>query len=195
VGERLIQFDSSRGITVQVKELAGDIQGVSTGGSFLVATTADTKTLIHEIAYEQMHKSDDRPNDRILLELEHLHQEELWQLLLATRNRVLKVCRLYRDSLNQSQVRIAEVIKQAIIKHVTAIIIAHNNPSDDTSPRPDDVVITWVIVEAVKLLDGETEWPSVLAGGPIVVDKKDLMWKWSCYGMSEVNDIMLRQWG
>ena len=43
--------------------------------------------------------------------MEHLQQEELWILLLNTRNRVLKVCRLYRGSLNQSQVRIAEVFK------------------------------------------------------------------------------------
>ena len=68
--EKLIQFANSKSITVQVIELAGDIQGVSTGGSILVAPTAGTKTLIHEIAHELMHRDDGRPNARTLLELE-----------------------------------------------------------------------------------------------------------------------------
>lgn len=85
--------------------------------------------------------------------MEHLAQEELWQLVLNTRNRVLKVCRLYRGSLNQSQVRIAEVFRHAIVENAASIIIAHNHPSGDPSPSPEDVAITKAIVEAGRLLD------------------------------------------
>ena len=68
--DKLIQFANHKGITVQVKELAGDIQGVSTGGAILVSPDAGTKTLIHEIAHELMHQSADRPQDKDILELE-----------------------------------------------------------------------------------------------------------------------------
>ena len=68
--ELLIKFAEIKGINVTVKELSGDIQGVSTGGAILVSPNAGTKTLIHEIAHELMHQNDDRPKDETILELE-----------------------------------------------------------------------------------------------------------------------------
>ena len=57
LAERLIKFAESKRIKVAVKELAGDIQGVSSGGKITVSPTAGTKTLIHEIAHELLHLS------------------------------------------------------------------------------------------------------------------------------------------
>ncbi len=82
-----------------------------------------------------------------------LEQEELWVLLLDTRNQVISTERVYRGSLNQSQVRIAELFKQAIRRAAAAIIVVHNHPSGDPAPSPDDVAITRAILQAGKLLD------------------------------------------
>ena len=68
--ERLIMFAMSKGIKVSIKELAGDIQGTSTGGTILVSPNTGTKTLIHEIAHELMHQDNDRPQNKAILELE-----------------------------------------------------------------------------------------------------------------------------
>ena len=70
LAERLIKFAESKRINVAVKELAGDIQGVSSGGKITVSPTAGTKTLIHEIAHELMHQGNERSLDRTILELE-----------------------------------------------------------------------------------------------------------------------------
>ena len=70
LSERLIKFAESKGIKVTVKELTGDIQGMSTGGVILVSPQAGTKTLIHEIAHELMHQGSDRLQDKAILELE-----------------------------------------------------------------------------------------------------------------------------
>ena len=70
LAECLISFAESKGIKVSVKELAGDIQGVSMGGSVFVSPQAGTKTLIHEIAHELMHQDENRPHDKTILELE-----------------------------------------------------------------------------------------------------------------------------
>ena len=70
LSERLIKFAESKGIKVSVKELAGDIQGVSMGGSVFVSPQAGTKTLIHEIAHELMHQDENRPHNKTILELE-----------------------------------------------------------------------------------------------------------------------------
>jgi len=82
-----------------------------------------------------------------------LDHEELWVLNLDTRNRVMSMTTLYKGSVNSSQVRIGEVFRQAIIENAPAIIIAHNHPSSDPTPSPDDVAVTRGIVEAGKLLD------------------------------------------
>lgn len=82
-----------------------------------------------------------------------LDHEELWVVCLDTRNRVMSLTRLYQGSVNQSQVRIGEVFRQAITDNSPSIVVAHNHPSGDPTPSPDDVAVTRAVVQAGKLLD------------------------------------------
>ncbi len=104
----------------------------------------------------------------LTLFLAGMDHEELWVLDLDTRNRVMKIIRLYMGSVNQSQVRISEVFRQAILDNSPAIVIAHNHPSGDPTPSPDDVAVTRALVEAGKLLDIEILDHLILAGGRFV---------------------------
>lgn len=88
-------------------------------------------------------------------EMAFLPQEEFWVLHLDTRNRVTRVHRLYRGSLNQAAVRVGEVFRSAIRDNAAAIIAVHNHPSGDPTPSPQDVAITRALVEAGKLLEVE----------------------------------------
>ncbi len=88
-------------------------------------------------------------------EMSAMEQEELWVLLLDTRNQVIAIEHIYRGSLNQSQVRIAELYKSAIRRSAASLIVVHNHPSGDPTPSPDDVAITRAILQAGKLLDIE----------------------------------------
>jgi DNA repair protein RadC len=83
----------------------------------------------------------------------YLEQEELWVLLLDTRNRVLDMSSIYRGSLNTSVVRVGEIFRPAIEAPAAAVIVAHNHPSCDPSPSPEDVNVTRQLVQAGKLLD------------------------------------------
>jgi DNA repair protein RadC len=89
----------------------------------------------------------------IQYEMSAFEQEHLRVIHLNTRNRVLSMEDVYRGSLNSSQVRVGELFKSAIRRNAAAIIIAHNHPSGDPTPSPDDVAVTRVIVQAGKLLD------------------------------------------
>ncbi|MGA2502531.1 MAG: JAB domain-containing protein [Anaerolineales bacterium] len=82
-----------------------------------------------------------------------LDHEEMWVINLDTRNRILSLVALYKGSVNTSQVRVAEVFRQAIIENAMAIVLAHNHPSGDATPSPDDIAVTRAIVQAGKLLD------------------------------------------
>ncbi|RRR66864.1 MAG: hypothetical protein EI684_19900, partial [Candidatus Viridilinea halotolerans] len=46
-----------------------------------------------------------------------------------------------------------EVFKEAIRRNSAAIIVAHNHPSGDCTPSPEDVLVTKQIVQAGHLLD------------------------------------------
>jgi DNA repair protein RadC len=85
----------------------------------------------------------------------NLDHVEFWVIDLDTRNRVMQLVALYKGSVNSSQVRVAEVFRQAILDNAPSIVIAHNHPSGDPSPSPDDVAVTHSIVQAGKLLDIE----------------------------------------
>jgi DNA repair protein RadC len=86
-------------------------------------------------------------------EMSALEQEHLRILLLDTRNHVLDIVEVYKGSVNSSQVRVGEVFKAAIRRNATAIIIAHNHPSGDPTPSPEDVAVTRALVQAGKLMD------------------------------------------
>ena len=70
LAERLVAFAKEKGITVTEKVLVGETQGVSKGGTIELAPSAGTKTLIHEIAHELMHRHEDRPASGAIRELE-----------------------------------------------------------------------------------------------------------------------------
>lgn len=84
----------------------------------------------------------------------HLEKEHLVVLLLNTRNRLLgEPIEVYNGSLNASMVRVGEIFRPALQANAASIIIAHNHPSGDVSPSPEDVALTRAFVEAGKLLD------------------------------------------
>lgn len=88
----------------------------------------------------------------ISYEMSALEQEHLRVLLLNTRNRLLDICEIYRGSVNSAQVRVAEVFRDAVRRNATAIIVAHNHPSGDPTPSPDDIALTRALIQAGKLL-------------------------------------------
>jgi DNA repair protein RadC len=87
-------------------------------------------------------------SDMALLEQEHLRL-----ILLDTRNQVLATPNVYVGSLNTSVIRVGELFRHAIKENAAAVIVAHNHPSGDPSPSPEDVRVTRQIVGAGKLLD------------------------------------------
>ncbi len=89
----------------------------------------------------------------LMYEMRALDQEVVKVLLLDTRNRLIGIVEVYRGSLNTSMIRVGELFREAIKQNAASIIVAHNHPSGDPAPSPDDVAVTRLMVEAGKLLD------------------------------------------
>ncbi len=110
----------------------------------------------------------------VAYEMSALEQEHLRVFLLDTRNHVLDIVEVYKGSVNSSQVHVGELFKPAVRRNATAIIVAHNHPSGDPTPSPDDVAVTRAIVQAGKLLNvdvldhiviGQGRWVSLKERG------------------------------
>lgn len=82
-------------------------------------------------------------------------QEHFVVLVLDTRNHVRDTVTVYVGNVNSSVVRVAEVLRPAIVQNCPAIILAHNHPSGDPDPSPEDVSVTRSIIQAGKLFDIE----------------------------------------
>lgn len=88
-------------------------------------------------------------------EMEQLVQENLVVLLLNTRNQVVARRTIYIGTVNSSAVRPAEVLRPAIRENAPSIIVAHNHPSGDPTPSPEDISVTRDLAAAGKLMDIE----------------------------------------
>jgi DNA repair protein RadC len=89
----------------------------------------------------------------LMSEMAFLEQEHLRLILLDTRNQVLATPTVYIGSLNTSVVRVGELFRAAIRENAAALIVAHNHPSGDPSPSPEDIHVTRQINQAGQLLD------------------------------------------
>ncbi len=89
----------------------------------------------------------------LMSEMMLLEQEHLRVILLNTRNEVLSMPTIYQGSLNTSVVRVGELFREAVRANAAALIVAHNHPSGDPSPSPEDINVTRQLVKAGRLLD------------------------------------------
>lgn len=108
--------------------------------------------------------SPEQAAEQLIGDMAHLEQESLRVLLLDTRNRLIRSVEVYRGSLNSSLIRIGDVFREAVRANAAAVIVAHNHPSGDPSPSPEDVAVTRAFVEAGRLLDIDVLDHLIIAG-------------------------------
>lgn len=106
--------------------------------------------------------------DRLMLQLGGLEREELWVILLNSQNVVLGQERVYQGNVSSSPVRIGELFTEAVRRCVPRVILAHNHPSGDSSPSPDDLHLTATAIAAGRLLDIEVLDHLVIGRGTYV---------------------------
>ena len=80
------------------------------------------------------------------------HQEEFHVLLLDTRNSLLLDRIATVGLIDRSHIHAREVFRDAVRESCSRIILAHNHPSGDPSPSPQDIDSTRKLVEAGKII-------------------------------------------
>jgi DNA repair protein RadC len=105
--------------------------------------------------------------------MEILEQEHLRVILLNIRMRSLGVIEVYIGAVNNTQVRLGEIFRPAVQRNASFMILAHNHPSSDPTPSPDDVAFTRGAVQAGKLMDITVQDHLVIGGGGRYVSLKE----------------------
>lgn len=162
----LARFGSLRGVSrADVIELTG-VPGI---GEARAARIKAAFELSQRLSTEP---AEDRPIVKapadaanLLADMCALEQEHMRVLLLDTRNRVLAIKTVYVGNLNSAVVRVGELFRDAVRYNCAAIIVAHNHPSNDPTPSPEDVRVTGEIYKAGKLLDIQL-LDHLVIGGP-----------------------------
>ena len=91
--------------------------------------------------------------DRLVLQMGRLEREELRIVILNTKNVVLRVTTVYQGNVSASLVRVGELFRDAVRLDAAGVILAHNHPSGDPTPSPDDLHLTAEALAAGRLLD------------------------------------------
>jgi len=89
----------------------------------------------------------------IVRDMALLTQEQIRLILLNQNREVIDIATIYIGTVNAAVVRVAEIFREALTKNAPAVILAHNHPSGDPTPSPEDIELTKRIIEAGQLLD------------------------------------------
>ncbi|AIQ14085.1 RadC family protein [Paenibacillus durus] len=90
--------------------------------------------------------------DILTEQLRYLQKEHFVCLFLNTKNHVIAQETLSMGSLNASIVHPREVFRAAIKCSSASIICAHNHPSGDPTPSPEDITLTRRLLEAGEIV-------------------------------------------
>ncbi|WP_186672987.1 DNA repair protein RadC [Sporosarcina sp. BP05] len=93
-------------------------------------------------------------------------------LCLNTKNEVVAIHRASVGSINSAIVHPREIFKAAILNNSASIICAHNHPSQNPTPSPEDLEVTKRLVSAGEILGIEV-LDHIIVGGMKHVSLKD----------------------
>jgi DNA repair protein RadC len=89
----------------------------------------------------------------LLAHLRNEKKEHFCSVLLDAKHQVLRTCTVHIGTLTMSVVGPREIFRDAIREGASSIIVAHNHPSGDPTPSPEDINVTDKLKEVGQLLD------------------------------------------
>lgn len=88
----------------------------------------------------------------LMADMAFLTQEHFVALFLNVKNEVLHKETIFIGSLNSSIVHPREVFREAVKRSAASFICAHNHPSGNPEPSPEDIEVTKRLLEAGSLM-------------------------------------------
>lgn len=85
--------------------------------------------------------------------LSDLNHEEIWALFLNRSNRVEGSMRVSEGGISSTVLDVRLVLREALNRYASGIILAHNHPTNNCMPSEQDIRITSKLKDAAKIMD------------------------------------------
>jgi len=74
-------------------------------------------------------------------------------LFMDNQYRILAFKEMFQGTINRNSIHPREVVKEALQLNAAAVILAHNHPSGSCEPSQDDIKLTIVLRDILKIID------------------------------------------
>lgn len=91
--------------------------------------------------------------ESVFEDLRDAEKEHFCALYLTSKNGILARSTIHIGTVNMSVVGPREVFREGVRLGAASLIVAHNHPSGDPTPSPEDIQVTKKLAEVGKLLD------------------------------------------
>jgi DNA repair protein RadC len=121
--------------------------------NILAALELGRRRILTENGHQSKINSSEDAFHTIKVEIADLTHEEFWVIYLDRANNVIDKTKISQGGVSGTVIDVRIILKQAIEKLASSIILAHNHPSGNLSPSQSDLDITRKMSEASKLVD------------------------------------------
>ena len=106
--------------------------------------------------------------DYLLLEIGVLEHEVFCVLFLDAQHRIIELKQMFRGTVSQTSVYPREVVKDALSRNSSALLLVHNHPSGSTEPSRADEHLTQTLKSAAALVDVRVLDHLIVAGDSVL---------------------------
>ena len=144
------------------------IENLGIGRAVHVATALELgrRFRAQETQTKESIESDRDVIDLFQAQLAPLSHEEFWVVYLNRSNKILEKVRVSQGGISGTVVDIRLIIKRALERLASAILLVHNHPSGNASPSEQDVQITRQVSQAAQLFDIQVVDHVIITAGP-----------------------------
>ncbi len=151
----LDDFDGLRGLLQAQPSDLRRIKGLGPAKQAEIAAVMELarRSLAQQMSQQPILDAPQRAKDYVRMQLGHLPHEVFAVLFLDAQHQLIKLEEMFRGTLTQTSVYPREVVKRALDLGASAVILAHNHPSDVSEPSRADELLTQTLARVLHLID------------------------------------------
>lgn len=149
------KFKTLRGVMDEDEEELQEIKGVGPKNIFGIRFVRELaeRYLEDRIVREEIYRTPQDVFNYLYVSMRALKKEAFKTLFLDVKNRLIAVEGMFKGTISSSAVYPREIVKSAVKRDASSVILVHNHPSGDPTPSLEDKKITVDVVNALKSVD------------------------------------------